>query len=253
MAKDERLYMKFVNDFHRHPKLRRLAPEVRWAFVEMVGESRIADNDGVFDADDAEFLWPSEILEALLKSHPSRPLVFRDEDGRYVIRDYEKHQQTKSDRETLSEKRSRAASERWARGKQADANASQVHSKQVQPHAESESESESELHRPTVTTESVSLSSNRAREDETDSEESREQAEASARLAAGRGLDLGRIISLADERCGRFIGNHDALRLAQHITDKSRVELKNPMAYVAGAFTRSPLEIQQWIDREVLP
>lgn len=36
--KDERLYMTFPNDMHRHPKIRKLSVEGRWAFVEMVAE-----------------------------------------------------------------------------------------------------------------------------------------------------------------------------------------------------------------------
>lgn len=127
--------MTFPNDFHRHPKLLRLPVEVRWAFVEMNGEARLADNDGVFSCDEAEFLWDRAILDALVSSHPTRPLVERVADT-YVIREYAQHQQTKAQRDELSAKRKAAG----ARGGQA--RAKQVLSKSEQSQAELEIETE---------------------------------------------------------------------------------------------------------------
>lgn len=97
MPLDKRFYMTFPNDFHRHPKLTRLPVEVRWAFVEMNGEARIADNDGVFTVEEAEFLWPKSVLDQLVRSHPTRPLVLLEGD-QYVIRDYADHQETRERR-----------------------------------------------------------------------------------------------------------------------------------------------------------
>lgn len=97
MPLDKRFYMTFPNDFHRHPKLTRLPVEVRWAFVEMNGEARIADNDGVFTVEEAEFLWPKTVLDQLVRSHPTRPLVLLEGD-QYVIRDYADHQETRERR-----------------------------------------------------------------------------------------------------------------------------------------------------------
>lgn len=107
MPRDSRLYMTFPIDFHRHPKLARLSVGARWAFVEMNGEARIAENDGRFSAEDAEFHWGAGVLSELIASHPSRPLVTRDGDE-YVIREYAQHQFTKADREALTEKRAKA-------------------------------------------------------------------------------------------------------------------------------------------------
>ncbi len=103
MPKDQRLYMTFPNDFHRHPKVSRLSDAEFRAFVEMNGEARIADNDGVFLAEEAAFLWPQPVIDALTKSHPTRPLVLC-EGGNYVIRDYAQHQQTREERARLAEK-----------------------------------------------------------------------------------------------------------------------------------------------------
>lgn len=101
MPKDPRLYMTFPIDAHRHPKLMRLDVAVRWTFFEMNGEARIADNDGVFDATEAEFLWPKEHLDALVSSHPTRPLILREGDL-YVIREFDQHQYTRAEREAAS-------------------------------------------------------------------------------------------------------------------------------------------------------
>lgn len=148
MPKDQRLYMTFPNDFHRHPKVSRLSVEARWAFVEMNGEARLADNDGVFSAEDAEFMWSPDVLAALCGSHPTRPLIARDGDT-YVIRDYAEHQQTKAEREALSEARSKAGAlgaaakaERQAGAKQVPSKRQQVPSKVQQTQAEIETELE---------------------------------------------------------------------------------------------------------------
>jgi len=233
--------MKFPNDFHRHPKVTRLPVEVRWAFVEMNGEARIADNDGVFDAADAEFMWGSETIAALLNSHPTRPLLVRSGET-LVIREYAKHQQTRSDREALSQKRSDAARKRWGEQSKPDASAVQVHSASMQPHAESESELETDL----LLTESVTLGSNRARSS-TDSEEfTRTNA-----LAQNLGIDLQWIAEHA-EKLDRHLTWEHALGLGALILSKSKRHLSNPMGYVVTTFRNNSHEVQQWIDTEVM-
>lgn len=102
MPKDQRLYITLPIDIHRHPKLRNQPAEVKWAFVEMNIEAVIAGNDGRFAAEDAEFLWPTTVLDALTKTHPTRPLVIRD-GGDYVIREFAEHQMTTADRERRAE------------------------------------------------------------------------------------------------------------------------------------------------------
>lgn len=131
--------MTFPNDIHRHPKITRLSLAARWAFVEMNGEARLADNDGLFSVEDALYLWPQEILDELCSSHPTRPLVVFDADAKtYLIRDYAEHQQTRAEREALSEKRARAGR---ASGK-ARASVEQVLSKSEQTRTEKEIEKE---------------------------------------------------------------------------------------------------------------
>lgn len=97
-------------------------------------------------------------------------------------------------------------------------------------------------------TESVSLGSNSARENETDSAERRQGSE---RLAAAMGLDLGKVIEAA-LRIDRELDHGEALRLSTIIIAKAPTEPDSATAYVLGAFKRSPLEVQQVIDTEVM-
>lgn len=141
MPRDQRLYMTFPNDVHRHPKLMRLSVEARWAFIEMNGEARLSDNDGVFTNEEALFHWPVAVLDELCGSHPTRPLVTRDDDGSYRVRDYAEHQQTRVEREALAEKRANAG----RLGGKARASAKQVLSNLEQSQAEIEREKEIEI------------------------------------------------------------------------------------------------------------
>jgi hypothetical protein len=125
--------MTFPIDFWTHPKVSRLSDAAFRAFVESNGHSRMRETDGVLEPDDAEFLWKLDVLEELVRSHPLRPLMFKDDDGNYVLRDYAEHQFTKDDRDTLSQKRKEAAEKRWA-----NANAMQVQSNPKQPDARKE-------------------------------------------------------------------------------------------------------------------
>lgn len=256
--KDSRLYMTFPIDTHRHPKFRRLSPEAKWAFFEMNGEARLEDNDGVFDAEEAEFLWGADVLDALVKSHPSRPLVVREGD-KYVIREYAKHQLTRADRERMSAERSeqarRAANARWSKRGASSEHAGSMHAASGE-HAESCQQSQSQSQSQTydltsIKSQSVSQERN-AREILTDAEETPEQVEGSKRLADGIGVNLGKVIERA-EGIDRSLTHGQALRLATIILAKSKRQPPgNPMGYIATTFRNSPLEVQQWIDREVI-
>lgn len=248
--KDSRLYMTFPLDFPGHQKIRRLPVEARWAFVEMNAEARIADNDGIFSAEDAEFLWTRDVLDALVGSHPSRPLVERRGEV-YVIREYAKHQVTKAERERRdferSERARNAANARWGNAKPSMQDACAEHSECMQSDAETCLQSQSQS-QDLLLTDLVGLGSN-AREKSTD-EESIEQIEASKRTAETQRLNLDRIRALATERCDRDLGYGEALRLGVSIMSKAKRSVGNPSAYVAKAFDAWQ-EVQKLIDTEV--
>lgn len=234
MPRDARLYMTFPNDFHRHPKLRKLPPEVRWTFVEMNGEARIADNDGIFTHEDAEFEWSIEHLNLLVSSHPTRPLVVKT-DAHYVIRDYAEHQQTKAEREALSAKRSAAG----RKGGKAKPSAKQVLSTGEQTEAESESESESEDYYSPPMSQSRDTRASAS----TDAFEISEHT----RLAASqKGVDLAGI-ARALEPLGLTVDGYGAMALANHLLDKSKTFPNAPHRYVMRCIAQSPHEVAQFL------
>jgi len=238
MAKDERLYMTFPNDFHRHPKLRNQPAEVKWAFVEMNGEARIADNDGRFSAEDAEFLWSPEILDALIRSHPTRPLVLRDGTD-YVIREYSKHQQTKADREALSNKRAEAG--RRGGLAKAQASASKSQNDDGKP-KHSQSQSQSQSHQTsTHLSESPSLDNRASGATDDQSEPYR------STLASQYGIDVMRIRAHIFDRLGLTLAPEDTVNVSIWILNKIPQPPRAPTKYVLGAITRSPAEVQQYI------
>ena len=247
MPRDARLYMTFPNDFHRHPKLTRLPVDVRWTFVEMNGEARIADNDGVFDVADAEFMWPLAHLEALVGSHPTRPLVTRDGD-QYTIRDYSEHQQTREERDDLHAKRAAAgALGAAARVSKRQASAKQVLSKVEQTYAESESESELEIHDLSKT--SKSRSRNKHASDVTDSYTS----PTIRRMGNQAGIiDAPALVAEILSWTGRDVSADRLPGLVNHFISKSKTPVRSTQAYMVKCLRESALEVQQYIDQEGL-
>lgn len=259
MPKDKRLYMTLPIEFPEHPKVEPLSDAAFRCFIEMNAYSRRVDSDGVIPVNVAEKRWKRKVLNELIASDKTRPLILIDSDS-YVIRDYAEHQHTKADRDALTAKRTEAgkygASKRWHGDSKPIASAmasaiangdrlpKQMHSK---PIAESESESELQIQ---VTSNTVSQVSN-AREILTDASETPEEVESSMRLASGLGLDLTAVINAAS-KADRRIGYSAALQLGSLILSKASREPRNATGYVMAAFKSNPFEVQKLIDTEVL-
>ncbi|MGH3703009.1 MAG: hypothetical protein ACRDT9_00130 [Agromyces sp.] len=246
MPRDKRLYMTFPIDFHRHPKLSKLPAEVRWTFVEMNGEARIADNDGRFAAEDAEFMWPIEHLEALVRSHPARPLVAREANGGdYVIRDYAEHQQTRDERERLAEKNRQNGSKGGRPRKNPTETQSVTSGNPTEPNetqTKAESESESESRGLTLTTESSHV---------VDASVSTDSVLPPAVKALASAAGITRIEAIQDalwKHTKRDVRAEQAVIVARHLLSKVKGEAKAPQRYVIRAISLSPAEVQQYID-----
>lgn len=246
MPRDKRLYMTFPIDWHRHPKISRLAPEVRWTFVEMNGEARIADNDGVFTREDAEFEWPIAHLEALVSSHPTRPLVTRT-DTHYVIREFAEHQETRASREER-QARNQANGAKGGRPRKKTQSVpsglppgTDSQATETQTKAESESESESEDYYSPSKSQSRD---NRARVS-TDSIEVSEVTKAMAGRAGIR--DLNAIAAEVIERTGIRLDGFGTMTLAKHLLDKAKTYPQSPDRYVLGSISQSPAEIERFL------
>lgn len=260
MPRDKRLYMTFPIDFHRHPKLQKLPVEVRWTFVEMNGEARIADNDGVFTVDEAEFMWPVDHLAALCTSHPSRPLVVRSE-GRYVIRDYAEHQLTRDERERMAEV-SRANGAKGGRprrnpdetqtkpsrvSKITQPNPAETQKKANETHPFAESESESEIEKDLLTdigNDTQSSPDPNARTRGLD-----EVSEIVVQKARNAGIrDIRKLYPILAHTVQGALSPAAAVELAQVIADRSHHPVKDVDAYVATACRKSPEDVQHWYD-----
>lgn len=254
MPKDKRLYMTFPIDFHRHPKIDRLPVDVRWTFVEMNGEARIADNDGVFDAAEAEFLWPAEHLDALVSSHPSKPLLVRDGDT-YVIREYAAHQHTKADREAIAERnrtngalggrpRKQLEPKQNRLGFENNPNASGLEATQTQTNLELESESE--LENTQLNLKSYVNSkhpSNFMTNDEVGQLRVRKRSYASLGIK-----DPVKIQSALVNALTRDVNEFETFRIVIDIMSKATGMVKSPEAYVLAAIKNGWAELQRDFD-----
>jgi len=243
--------MTFPNDIHRHPKIQRLSLEARWAFIEMNGEARIADNDGVFPAEDAEFEWGRDVLAALTGSHPTRPLVMRVGET-YVIRDYAEHQETRAARE---ERRARNAAN-GAKGGRPKKNPGVTESvsggfpfgtdsqpTETQTKAESESESE-DYYSPSKS----QSSSNRARV----STDAIPVSDMTKRLAAQKGItSLRTVVDAVGREIGITVTADQAFQLCTLLLEKSKTWPANPQAYVLTCIRSSKAEVEQHLYQRI--
>tara|TARA_R110002020_G_scaffold335482_2_gene550624 strand:- start:3273 stop:3986 length:714 start_codon:yes stop_codon:yes gene_type:complete len=231
--------MTFPIDFHRHPKIARLSDAAFRAFVEANGESRLAESDGRIDAPDAEFMWSTSVLDELIQSHPTRPVMLRDGDA-YVLRDYAEHQFTKADRDELSRKRAEAGAKgAAAKASNRLASAEQVLSKVQQTQAESESglgDSKTSLRQSRTTHASDATDSN--------------VTPTLKRISQRAGItSIPAVLEAIARHAARTVTPEDALTVAYWILDKkSGPPPRAPQRYVTGAISRNPIEIQQFID-----
>lgn len=241
MPRDSRLYMTFPIDIHRHPKLRRLTPAAKWAFVEMNGEARIAENDGRFTAEDAEFMWGADVLAELTGSHPTRPLVARDGSD-YVIRDYAQHQFTTEDRERLA-KISRDNGAKGGRPRNPEKPA-WVSSKPGR--TQTKPESESGVDDSSKTSKSQSLD-NRARE-ATDS-----LSPVVKVLADQVGIgDVPALRNIIHEHTGCRLTLDRTVTVGRWLIEKSPKPVARGQAYATKCVRETPLEVQQYIHEQGL-
>lgn len=241
MPRDKRLWMTFPIDMHRHPKITRLPLSARWAFLEMNGEARIEDNDGVFAVEDAEHQWGKKVLDQLVKSHPTRPLVVRDGDV-YRIREFAEHQETRADREERKERNQKngklggrppknpVGSGSVSVGNRVGSESEPTGNRPV-THGNPESESESEIDLDPSNTKSVSPVSNRAR---------------------NLGLTdkvIGSIVQTLDTYADIRATREEAEALAAHVIELSPTVVTYPGAYVRRAIEDNPTETGQWFTR----
>jgi len=96
MAKDERLYGKFTQDFADNPKILPLSDSAFRCLVEATLYSRRMLTDGFLATRLATAKWPLDALHELASNDPMKPSLV-EVDGGWLIHDYAEHQDTKSE------------------------------------------------------------------------------------------------------------------------------------------------------------
>lgn len=229
-GKDQRMWMRFPIDMHRDPKVTRLSDAAFRVFFEMNGEARLEGNDGVFAVEDAEFRWPPEHLEALVKSHPREPLVVRDGDS-YVLRRFARHQLTEADRAHLAQV-SRENGRRGGRPRknpetQNNPEVTQAYPSVTQAKAESESESEKEL--PPTPSQSSPVSERAS--------EQTDVTDIHLGIISGMGVDASKVRAAIESELGQVPSSSDLARVcAVALTDRDESKkLRNATGYVVAS------------------
>ncbi|MBC7594568.1 MAG: hypothetical protein H7288_11625 [Kineosporiaceae bacterium] len=96
MAKDDRLYGKFTQDFADNPKILPLSDSAFRCLVEATLYSRRMLTDGFLATRLATAKWPLDALHELASNDPLKPSL-SEVDGGWLIHDYAEHQDTKAE------------------------------------------------------------------------------------------------------------------------------------------------------------
>lgn len=258
MPKDTRLYMTFPNDFAEHPKIMLLSDAAFRAFVEMNGYSRMQDLDGRIPVRVARAKWKQRALKELESNHPERPtLMIIGED--YVIRDYEKHQQTRAEREARQE-RNAANGRLGGRPRKNPPKTQSVTDSPPQPPPQSlpKSDSESGGEPKPNKKQSQSQSQSFYQDFQTSSPESNrargtDEADLEAlcvRQAAALGVDFSKARLAVGKATGRIPSPSVVMRIIATILERATPPVKSPTGLVLTCIQTGWAEWQKFIDTE---
>lgn len=253
MPRDKRLYMTLPIEFPEHPKVEPLSDAAFRCFIEMNAYSRRVDSDGVIPVSVAEKRWKRKVLNELVATDETRPLIVLDEDS-YVIRDYAEHQHTKADRDALTAKRIEAgkygAAKRWQTDSKPIASAMAnghhlVKQTDSKPIAESESQSESELQLPRLNTQSYvnTPPTSDLTEDEIGQLRIRKNTYTEFGIS-----NPAQIQALIASLIHREVNEFSTFMIVMDILSRSKGQVKNGQRYVASSIKQSWAEIQKNFD-----
>jgi hypothetical protein len=237
--------MTFPIDFWQHPKVAPLPVDAKWAFVEMNGYSRMNDLDGVIPVATARHMWKPRVLAALVGSHPERPLVYLDALADvYVIRDYAEHQETTG---SIEARRRRNTENGKKGGRPSNRNVTQSVTDSVTGSG-ADAKAESRVQSPEDLTQTSPRQSypTRARET-TDSIPHIIQR----RISQYGITSIDAVVDCIAKHVDRQLTPIEALQVSAWILDKAKSP-KVPQRYVTGSISRSPAEVQKFIDDNAL-
>lgn len=259
--KDPRIWIKVAVDLPDAPKVEALSDGAFRALIEMLCYSRDKLTDGVLRDRIAEKRWGRH-LEELCTNDDENPSLIRVEGG-YKLHDYEKHQETRADVEARKA-RLRANGAKGGRPRKPRNNqlGSETETNLVTnldtnldtylggnlgtyEKAESRVQSPEGLSIKTLSSQS---SSTRARELSTDPETNKVLMEKAGSCGF---TEPGQVWALMEElkaRCDRDIEPYQVFNLIKSIVNKSKVDVRNPLAYALTAIENDPTEIMRMID-----
>lgn len=243
MAKDARLFARFALEFPDSPKIAPLSDAAFRVYVEAICYARQHLTDGFIPAGVARRRWPVDALTELTENHHDRPSL-RAIDGGWQIHDFEQHQMTRADIEGK-----RAAGRAGGRAKASNglARASELLKQNASEHL---AKSESRVQSPEGPRLNESSHHTTARE-ATDAIE--QPSPMTVKLAGQQGIsDLTAVMDAVDQFADRRIDSGGAYRLCLDILGKAKRTPTRAQAYVLRSIERSPFEVQQFIDRELI-
>lgn len=149
MAKDERIWARFVVDMPDNPKILPLSDAAFRCLIEATMYSRRLMTDGFLASRLALAKWGPEALQELCANDAEKPSLVEVEGG-YLIRDFAEHQETRAEIEKRRE-RLRANGRKGGLAKAKQVGKQPAKQKSSQPVAETETETVREVAKATST------------------------------------------------------------------------------------------------------
>lgn len=246
MPRDPRLYITVPLDFLDHPKVVALPDKAKLAFLDMNIYCREHGVDGDIPIATARAKWPRRLLNALVASDPTKPLVVLT-DTHYVIREYGEHQLTVQAIEQLREERAKAGSKGGKASAIARANRKQP-LKQLSEQTGSKREAESRVQSPERQTDDRDSSKPVTEVD------AREVDQDEYQFASQEAKPLGirsllRVRNVFTPLIEADLTWADTVDLARALLELSTEHVRHPDAYLERVCANSPHEVSAAWDR----
>lgn len=244
MTKDKRLFAQFTLDFPDGPKIVGLSDAAFRAFVEIVCYSREYLTDGFIAAGVARKRWTADALQELCSNHDERPSLIAV-DGGWRIHDFAKHQMTTAD---IAVKRAAGAAGGRAKAAKRLAGATDLPQQSGWQNGSAPLQrSESQMTTPSDT----ESSHDPAAREVTDA--MKQPSAMTAKLAGQQGIDdLGAVVDAVARHARRSVSADGAFRVCMELLGKAKSQPVHPAPYVLRSIERTPAEVQQFIDRELI-
>lgn len=252
MSKDKRIWIKLAVGMPDIPKIAVLSSDAFRSYIEMLCYSRDHLTDGFIHKRIATRMW-GDSIEELCTNDPVKPSLIRVAGG-FQIHDYSEHQETRADVERRRANSAKGGLRKAANRSGTNSGASSGTTSGTSDKGgvfSSATPTESRVQSPerlSIKTLSSQSSSTRARELSTDPETNHVLAGKAERCGF---TDAGQVFTLMEEiktRCDRDVEPFEVFNLIDAIVKKSKVLVRNPLAYALTAIDNDPGEVRKLID-----